>query len=437
VPLLSERNLKIRPILLTLFIPALLLLTIIQQIASAGPDLGQTAAPALSLPDPTVQSMIDQVELGTIYQIDGQLSGQLPVLIDGQPYTISTRHTNSGQAISNTTRFVGEKLSEFGLNVEYHQWADASNPNVIGELTGRRHPEKIYLISAHLDSTSPTWPNRAPGADDNASGSTAVLVAADILSQYQWDCTLRFALWTGEEQGMLGSQAYAKRAAGSAEDIAGVLNLDMIGWNTMDSEPGIDLHANDSITGSLELAQLFSSVVSAYDLALIPEIVAVPTLRSDHASFWQAGYGAILAIEDFADFNPYYHSTQDTADKLNLGFLAELVKASVGTLVHMGDCLVTGYLEGQVVADSDLSPIPSARVSAQDLSLPPIVFTSDAVGYYSGTLPAGVYSLTATAVGYEAASFSNRVVVTGSVTTQDFFLISRPPILLPLIRRNH
>jgi hypothetical protein len=235
---------------------------------------------------------------------------------------------------------------------------------------------------------------------------------------------------------MLGSQAYAQRAADSDEAIAGVLNLDMIGWNSPGSEPGIDLHASDNVTGSLELAQLFNSVIGAYELALIPEIVAVPVLRSDHASFWRAGYGAILAIEDFADFNPYYHSVQDTTDKLDLDYFTEFVRASVAALAHMGDCLVTGYLEGQIVADADLSPIDSAIVSARRLSLPPILFTTDATGYYSGTLPTGVYSLTATAVGYEESTFRNKLILTGTLAGQDFSLTSRPPTLLPLIRRD-
>ena len=75
-----------------------------------------------------------------------------------------------------------------------------------------------------------------PGADDNASGSVATLLAADILSQYQWGCTLRFAFWTGEEQGLLGSYAYAQQAYQSGENILGYLNLDMIAWNTIGSD---------------------------------------------------------------------------------------------------------------------------------------------------------------------------------------------------------
>ncbi len=78
-----------------------------------------------------------------------------------------------------------------------------------------------------------------------------MLIAADIATQYQWGCTLRFALWTGEEYGLLGASAYAQRAFNRGENIVGVLNLDMIGYNTIGSNPDIELHANSSIPSTL------------------------------------------------------------------------------------------------------------------------------------------------------------------------------------------
>ncbi len=101
-----------------------------------------------------------------------------------------------------------------------------------------------------------------------------MLVAADILSQYRWGCTLRFAFWTGEEQGLLGSAAYAQRSFSQSENIAGVLNLDMIAWNTPGSTPDIDLHARSNVPATVDLANLFTSVVvTAYDLNLVPQVI--------------------------------------------------------------------------------------------------------------------------------------------------------------------
>jgi len=116
----------------------------------------------------------------------------------------------------------------------------------------------------------------------------------------------------------------------------------MIAWNSAGSNPDIDLHATSSIPETLVLAQLFADVVDAYNLNLIPSINPNGTGASDHASFWQYGYTAILGIEDGGDFNPYYHTTNDNLDNLqDLPYYTDFVKASVATFAHMSDCLIS------------------------------------------------------------------------------------------------
>lgn len=282
--------------------------------------------------DPYIQLMMDLVDTSVLTYHVGDLSGAWPALIGGESYTIPTRYTYSGIPIQKATRYVGEYFQNLGLNVEYHEWHDSSNPNVIGELPGMVNPNEIFIICAHLDDK-----RESPGADDNGSGSTAVMMAADILSRYGWDYTLRFALWTGEEQNLDGSHAYAKRAYGRGENIVGVLNLDMIAWNTPLSRPDIDLIGNRGIPGSMELADLFAEVVSVYGLDLIPEVTSSDVPNSDHYSFWEYGYSAIVSSEDDADFNPYYHSPNDLLSHLDQDYFTELVKAAVGTFAHMGE----------------------------------------------------------------------------------------------------
>jgi hypothetical protein len=295
-------------------------------------------APAVTIPDPFIQTMINQVDSAAVYDYTGDLSGEWQVVIGGSPYTIDTRYTYSGTPIQKATQYVGEHLEALGLTVEYHEWHDSTYPNVIGELPGIVSPDTIVIVCGHIDDL-PSGPV-APGADDNASGTVGVLVAADILTQYQWHYTLRFALWTGEEQGLLGSHEYALRSYNLGEHIEGVLNLDMIAYNTAASVPDIDLHADQSMSGTMTLAQLFADVVSGYSLDLVPEIKPYGTDRSDHASFWDYGYTAILGIEDFGDFNPNYHTTGDQLQYLDMDFYAEFVKASVATTAHMAGIYV-------------------------------------------------------------------------------------------------
>jgi hypothetical protein len=374
--------------------------------------------PASVVPQPRVQQILEQVRRSTVYQYTGELSGEWPVTVGGAPYTLQTRHTYSGLPVQKATQYVGEYLAALGLDVEYHTWQAGRPPNVIGEMTSQTNPDEYVILCGHLDDM-PSGPV-APGADDNASGSVAVLMAANILSRYPWTCSLRFALWTGEEQGLLGSAAYAQRAYSRGENIQGVLNLDMIAWNTGGSPPGIDLHADESgVPASMQLAQLFSDVVTAYGLDLAPQIVPNGTGASDHASFWDYGYTAILGIEDFADFNPYYHSTNDLLANTDLNYHTAFVKASLATLAHMG-CLATGAVQGQVTDAYAGLPLAATVTLTGTLGGNYQVQASTA-GEYTQLVEPDTYAVRATAPGYQPATASG-VTVGQETVVQDLAL---------------
>jgi PKD repeat protein len=378
-------------------------------------------------PDPLIQTMINQVNSDTVYNYTGGMSGEWPVWVGDDWFTIASRYTYSGQYIQKATQWTGEHFTNLGLDVEYHQWGGVNYPNVIAELPGLINPDKIFIIGGHLDNVPST--GLAPGADDNASGSVATLIAADILTQFDWGCTLRFALWTGEEQGLHGSAAYAQRSYNLGENIAGFLNLDMIAWNTPGSSPDIDLHAKSTLPETLVLAQLFADVIDAYDINLIPEIIPNGTGASDHASFWNYGYTAILGIEDTSDFNPRYHTANDKLEYLDLDYYTEFVKAAIGTFAHMTDCLIPsglGSLEGAVTADNDGAPIEGARVSAESSDGYTYNAYADSDGYYARPLLEGEYTVTASAYGYLPSTASGVIVEDNAVTSLDFALLEAP-----------
>ena len=305
------------------------------------------SAPAAITPDPQVAAMIGQVQQSIVYTYTGQISGAWPATIGGSPYTIATRYTPSGTPITKATQYVYEHLQALGLGVSYQNWSDAysgySGRNVIAGQAGLTRPAEIVLITAHLDDTS-SWLYRmtnAPGADDNASGSVGVLVAADILSRYRFERTVRYVFFTGEEQGLYGSEAYADALSAAGENVVAVYNMDMIAWDATGG-PTLRLHtrttSNPGYGADLAIAQLFGDVLTAYGLAssLTPIITASGDPYSDHASFWAKGYPAILAIEDdYDDFNDYYHTTSDTLDRLNMTYYTNYVRASVGTAAHL------------------------------------------------------------------------------------------------------
>jgi hypothetical protein len=403
------------------------------------PDLDAEADifPAVVTPDPFVQGLIDQVTQSEIYDLTAGLSGVNPVTIGGEPYTILTRHTYSVEPIQKATQYVGEYLGDLGLTVEYHTWQLGTPPNVIGKIPGLDTPHDIYIIGGHLDDM-PTGPV-APGADDNASGSVATMLAAKIFSQYYWGCTLRFAFWTGEEQGLLGSEAYAQRSRLQKENILGYINLDMIAWDS-GGQPGIDLHATDDIPATLDLAQLYADVITAYDLDLIPDIFPNGIGASDHASFWDFNYVSILAIEDDSDFNDYYHTTNDQLQYLNMDYYTDFVKASLATLAHMSSCLLpTGSLNGTVSDAGSAAPIPGASLVFTDALGHDFNVLADDSGNYTSLLPAGVYTATVSADGYLPVTLSEITVLADTLVTQDFELSLVPEpfvIYLPLSLRN-
>ena len=291
--------------------------------------------------DSRVAAMVDQVQSNAAYDENGNLSGENPVTIGGSPYTITTRHTGSGTPINMATQYVYERMEAMGLTVSYHDWTACgrSNRNVIGAKAGIIRPDEVVLITAHLDSMPSS--GSAPGADDNASGSAGVLMAGNIMGQNDFERTLRFVFFTGEEQGLCGSAVYANMVASAGENIVAVYNMDMIAWDAING-PTLRLHTrttnNPGYPADVAIANLFSEVVDTYGLSsgLTPIIDADGIGASDHASFWQHGFPGILAIEDdVSDFNSYYHTSNDKRQYLNMDYFTNFVKASVGTAAHL------------------------------------------------------------------------------------------------------
>jgi photosystem II stability/assembly factor-like uncharacterized protein len=203
--------------------------------------------------------------------------------------------------------------------------------NVVAELPGKTRPKKECLITAHYDDTSEDPMNSAPGADDNGSGTATVLTAANILRNYDFNYTLKFVCFTGEEQGLLGSEVYAERAKARGDTIVGVYNLDMIAWDG-NNDNIIEVHSG-TMPSSQALADIFIDVKNHYSLPLvIQEITTGATDRSDHASFWNQNYPAILGIEDFDDFNPYYHNTNDLLSIFDLPYFTAFGKAGIASV---------------------------------------------------------------------------------------------------------
>ncbi len=302
-------------------------------LASSQSDLAYSTA---------IQQMVDAVSstllIGHVCKLQDD---------DSQGYcnALGTRYSYATAQLGEAAQYLANQYTALGLTVTYDALLSGGLPitNVVAELPGvgpgRDH---IYILCAHYDSiaggsrSNPSSP--APGADDNASGSAAVLEAARILSQYRFDRTIRFIHFAGEEQGMVGSQHYALAAAQRGDLIDGVINLDMIGYESVPPNDHIvEVHAG-TMPASGGLADAFISSIAEYDLQLVPQkLTSSSTDRSDHSSFWYRGYPAILGIEDYTgDFNQFnYHQTSDTLANLQPSMMVEYTRACVATLAWL------------------------------------------------------------------------------------------------------
>ena len=185
--------------------------------------------------------------------------------------------------------------------------------NTVAEIPGSEKPDEVVIIGAHLDS----W-DLGTGATDNGTGSTAVLEAARALTKLKAKPkrTIRFVLFTGEEQGLNGSKAYVAKHQAELKKISAVL--------VHDSGTGKVLTIG--LMGNYEARETIDRVM--YPLARAKEIgLAEPTLRkesgTDHVPFDEAGVPGFWCVQEIADYDKTHHSQADTVDRVRWDDLTE------------------------------------------------------------------------------------------------------------------
>jgi hypothetical protein len=185
--------------------------------------------------------------------------------------------------------------------------------NTVAEIPGSKKPDQVVIIGGHLDS----W-DLGTGATDNGTGSMAVLEAARALQKLgvKPKRTIRFVLFTGEEQGLNGSKAYVKAHQNELGKISAVL--------VHDSGTGKVLTIG--LMGNYAVREMIDRAL--YPLAQAKDIgMAEPTLRSeggsDHVPFDQAGVPAFWCVQDGSDYDKTHHSQADTLDRVRWDDLTE------------------------------------------------------------------------------------------------------------------
>lgn len=310
------------------------------------------------------------------------------------------------------------RLATYGLTTE--QWDyeldGTTAPNVLATQIGTTHPDSIFVICAHFDAYYCGRFEICPGADDNASGTIAVLSAARLLAGRQMACTVQYVLFSGEERGKKGSQAYVAEQIARGVNIAGALNFDMIGWWEEGVPFDLDVVAD---ARSRWMADTVAYCASAY--AGMPYVLHEVELYGggDADSFWEQGIPAVSHKESWGrgpEFNPYYHTSDDLVENLHTDFLTRNVRVAVTTLATLGGLVkpftptyatlstypnpFTGStklllqardLDGPMSAD--LYDLQGRRVQSVTMTVRDdrAEATLNAVDRYGNPLPAGIY----------------------------------------------
>lgn len=285
-----------------------------------------------------IQETAERLEshLRTLTQVIGERSVYLPENLD------------------RARAYIESFYQEIGLpaHSEPYMYEHLKVANVVAQASFGPNPSKLYLLGAHYDTVPGTV-----GADDNASAIAVQLETARCLSALKgkrdMNVAVRFVSFTLEEppvfgSGCMGSRAYAEKARKENEQIDGMICLEMVGYTC--DQPGcqdypfplmymgypkkgdfIGIVGNFSSHGLTR--SLFRNFRNNPELPVVKLTVPfggwlVPAVRlSDHSSFWDKGYKAVMITDSAFYRNPHYHLPTDTMEKLDYRFMAQLVQS--------------------------------------------------------------------------------------------------------------
>ncbi len=276
------------------------------------------------------------------------------------------RHRTAGAAhLAEVQDSLRHLFAQAGFFAGEHtfNYAGYTGRNLFGTLRGTVAGEQVVIVDAHYDSVA-----NAPGADDNGSGTVAVMEIARLLGAYPSKKTLRCIGFDLEEAGLIGSLRYLQTGLPAGENVLGVFNFEMIGFystepNTQQMPTGFnqlfpaayneiaanqfrgDFLINVGNVESAALGSTFANAATQYVPGL--KVISIyppgnselaPDLRrSDHARFWDANIQALM-LTDGANFrNEDYHTPQDTLGNLNFTFMANVTRATLAAAAQLAE----------------------------------------------------------------------------------------------------
>lgn len=240
--------------------------------------------------------------------------------------------------------------------------------NIAFRREGKTRPSHEVLLTAHFDAMSPTPFDCAPGADDNGTGTAAVLECARVLRSVETEKSVEFVLFDGEELGLLGSRYFAGRLD-TDRVYEEVVNLDMIGYEPNPTLTCI-ISARVGVAADSILGALVDSSIASCDIPLSAPLVRGERLTSDHVAFWDVGIPGVLIAEGRrSELTPYYHSCFDVASTINYDFLEACTKAALAAVLDLAGIAAPDTIPPEI-ALSQNRPNPFGLSTVISYSLP-------------------------------------------------------------------
>ena len=297
----------------------------------------------------TVRKVVAEASVARVYGYEKAL------------FDFDSKHiTRPGNKLA--SEYLFNKYKSFGYEPEYQWFAGrgalgGQTANVLATLKGTTNPELVYVVSSHYDSVA-----IGPGADDDTSGTAALLEAARIMAKHPQPATIVFASFTGEEAGLLGSREYVRQAVANKIKIVSALNNDMVGWANDHRLDNTIRYSNAGIRDIQHGAAMHFTNLITYD--------ALYYKSTDAAAYYEA-YGDIVGgIGSYPVLgNPHYHQTHDLLDTINHQLVTEVARTTAATLMllasspsRLSDLKVDSFNAG--TAKLSWTPSPEKGVTA-------------------------------------------------------------------------
>jgi hypothetical protein len=331
-------------------------------------------------PDPRVTEALDKISAAEIKSVLEDITGKTEPIINGKPTRIEGRST-LGDHYEPGMEYFREKLAKEGFEVVVDTYTKSGHPyhNLRAIKLGTTKPNEIVMFGSHVDSTTGYGDEeviRAPGADDNGTGSAAISQMAKALKNLPLDRTVVLSVYSGEEQGLWGSRAMAEQYKQSQSRLGNILSkvgvadwkntkviamysLDMMGYAPNSNT--VEVHDTSDQAGPQALTKLLSDKAQQYKLDLKVYGAHNDELnnRSDHYAWARLGIPAVLVSEPYdtaPEPNPILHTVNDTVEHINIPLVTAITKAATAAGIELAGLSGLSGKQATSLSHAEIAP---------------------------------------------------------------------------------